>query len=123
MADEFKIASKMLIFFTQYFQKLFFAIHQIKSNAIGLDGVPLKFFKIILPQILTVVIHIFNTILTTSVYPAAWKTSKIMPIAKKSELSNMSDYRPISVLPALSKAIEVIMKRQISAFLVERGLC
>jgi hypothetical protein len=45
-----------------------------------------------------------------------------MPIAKKSEPSNMSDFRPISVLPALSKAIEIIMKRQISAFLVKRGL-
>jgi hypothetical protein len=45
-----------------------------------------------------------------------------MPIAKKSEPSNMSDYRPISLLPALSKAIEIIMKRQISAFLVEKGL-
>jgi hypothetical protein len=65
--------------------KVFNAINQIKSNAIGLDGVPLKFLKRILPQILTVVTYIFNTILTTSVSPAAWKTSKIMPIAKKSE--------------------------------------
>jgi hypothetical protein len=76
--------------------EVFNAIHQIKSNAIGLDGVPQKFLKLILPQ--------------------------IMPIAKKSEPSNMSDYRPISVLTALSKAIEVFMKRQVSAFLVERGL-
>jgi hypothetical protein len=28
------------------------AIHQIRSNAIGADGVPIKFPKIILPQIL-----------------------------------------------------------------------
>jgi hypothetical protein len=45
-----------------------------------------------------------------------------MPIAKKSEPSNISDYRPISVLPALSKAIEIIMKRQINAFLMDKGL-
>jgi hypothetical protein len=63
--------------------EVFNTIHQIKSNAIGLDGVPLTFLKLILPQILTVVTHIFNFILTTSVYPAAWRTSKIMPIAKK----------------------------------------
>jgi hypothetical protein len=34
----------------------------------------------------------------------------------------MSDYRPISVLPALSKAIETIIRRQINAFLMDRGL-
>jgi hypothetical protein len=45
-----------------------------------------------------------------------------MTIAKKSVSSNMSDYRPISVLPAHSKAIQIIMKRQISVFLVEKGL-
>jgi hypothetical protein len=100
----------------------FNAFNQIKSNAIEFDGVSLKLLKLILPQILTVVTYIFIIILTTSVYSAAWKTSKIMPIAKKSEPSNMSDYRPISVLPTLSKAIETIIKRQINAFLVEKGL-
>jgi hypothetical protein len=49
----------------------------------------------------TVVTHIFNTILATSVHPTAWKTSKIMPIAKKSEPINMLDYRLISVLLTL----------------------
>jgi hypothetical protein len=44
-----------------------------------------------------------------------------MSIAKKSEPSNMSDYRPISVFPALYKAIEIIMKRQINAFLIDKG--
>jgi hypothetical protein len=93
----------------------------IKSNAIGLDGVPLEFLKLILSQVSGIVTHIFNTILTTSIYPAAWKTTKIMPIAYTSEPSNISDYRPISVLSVLSKAIEIIMKRQINAFLMDKG--
>jgi hypothetical protein len=80
--------------------------------------VQLKFLKLILPQVLGIVTHIFNTILTISIYPTGWKTSSI---AKKSEPSIMSDYRPISVLPALSKAIEIIMKRQINAFSIDKG--
>jgi hypothetical protein len=84
--------------------------------------VPLKFLKLILPQVLGILTHIFNTILTTSIYPAAWKISKIIPIAKKSKPSNMSDYRLINVLPALSKAIEIIMKGQINALLMDKGL-
>jgi hypothetical protein len=71
---------------------------------------------------LGIVTHIFNTFLTTFIYSADWKISKIMPIALKSEPSNMSDYRPISVLPALSKAIEIIMKRQINAYSMDKYL-
>jgi Reverse transcriptase (RNA-dependent DNA polymerase) len=116
------VGSNEFAFSNTFDLEVFNAIHQIKSNAIGLDGVPLKFLKLILPQILGIVTHIFNTILTSSVYPATWKVSKVIPIAKKSEPGNMSDYRPISVLPALSKAIEFIMKRQINSHLANRGL-
>jgi hypothetical protein len=48
--------------------EVFNAIHQIKSNAIGMD-VPIRFLKIILPHIISIII--FNTILM------AWKISKI----------------------------------------------
>jgi hypothetical protein len=43
----------------------------IKSNAIGLNGVPFKLLKLILLPVLGIVTHIFNTILTISIYPAA----------------------------------------------------
>jgi hypothetical protein len=81
-----------------------------KSDEFAFSKVFNRFLKLILPQILSIVTHIFNTILTISIYPAAWKTSKIMPIAKKNEPNNMSYCRQINVLPALSKAIEIIMK-------------
>jgi hypothetical protein len=42
-----------------------------------MDGVPFKFLK----QVLGFVTHIFNTILTTSIFPAGWKASKIVPNA------------------------------------------
>jgi hypothetical protein len=66
--------------------------------------------------------HIFNTILTTSKFPMAWKISKIVPIAKKNEPVTLSDYRPISILPALSKAMEVIVNRQINGYIENNGL-
>jgi hypothetical protein len=63
---------------------------------------------------LGIVTHIFNTILTTSIWLEDQENNA--HCQKKSEPSNMSDYSLISVLPALSKAIEIIMKRQINAF-------
>lgn len=93
------------------------AVSGVKSNAIGLDGISLKFLKLLLPAITPCITHIFNTILTTSTFPKAWKVSKVLPIPKKKNPSELSDYRPISILPSLSKAIELLMRDQIVQFL------
>jgi hypothetical protein len=85
---------------------------------------PLKFFKVILQQVLGIVTYIFNTILTSDDFysPCSLEDLKNNVHCQKSEPSNMSYYRPISVLPAPSKAIEIIMKRQINAFLMDKSL-
>ncbi|XP_017467485.1 PREDICTED: probable cytochrome P450 313a4 [Rhagoletis zephyria] len=81
------------------------AIWGIKSEAIGDDGISLKFVKLVLPFILGVVTHIINHCFTTSCFPAHWKKAIILPVAKKTTPINPSDYRPISILPALAKLI------------------
>jgi hypothetical protein len=60
-------------------------IDQIRSNGIVADVVPIKFQKIILPHILPYVTYVFNTVLTSSSYPASWKLSKSMPVAKNND--------------------------------------
>lgn len=90
---------------------------KVKSNATGFDGLHPKFIKILLPIILPAITYFFNNILTKSTYPINWKYSKIMPIPKQG-----NDYRPIAILPYLSKIFERIMYNQMSKFLVENNL-
>jgi hypothetical protein len=52
-----------------------------------------------------------------STFPTAWKVFKVIPIAKISDHREPKDYRPISILPALSKALEMVMRDQIVSFL------
>ena len=40
------------------------AIHDVKSNAVGLDEIPLKFIKMILPLVLKPLKSLFNYIIT-----------------------------------------------------------
>jgi hypothetical protein len=47
----------------------------------------------------------------------AWKISKITTIAKTHTPCSPTDYRPISVLQALSKAMEIIMQKQITVLI------
>ncbi|XP_037929884.1 uncharacterized protein LOC119664481, partial [Teleopsis dalmanni] len=85
----------------------------IKSNAVGLDDIPLKFIKLISPFIISPLTHIINYCITTSTFPVAWKQAKVIPTEKKVNASLVSDYRPISILSSLSKVCEAIMSEQI----------
>lgn len=89
----------------------------IKSNSVGSDGINPRFLKILLPSLLPFITFIFNKILTTSQFPSKWKIAKIVPIPKTG-----SEYRPIAILPFLSKAFERILHNQITSFLHGNGM-
>ena len=48
----------------------------------------------------------FNRILIDAQYPDAWKITRVEPIFKGDERNDPSNYRPISVLPIVSKIFE-----------------
>ena len=50
--------------------------------------------------------------ITTGIFPDAFKVSKVMPIFKKRDCSLMSNYRPISLLPTISKIFERVIHDQ-----------
>lgn len=58
------------------------SVSDVKSNAVGLDDIPLKFIKMHLPVLLPYVTNIFNTILPSSIHPDVWKVAKIVPVHK-----------------------------------------
>lgn len=93
------------------------AMYSIKSNAIGLDRIPIKFLKSICPVIIKPITHLFNSIITTSVFPDAWKSAKVIPIKKKTNITSVDNLRPISILCALSKIFEKIVKKDICNYI------
>ena len=86
----------------------------IKSNSVGTDGIHPVFLKAILPFVVKYITYIFNNILMTSTFPSVWKQAKIIPIPKNHEAG---EYRPIAILPFLSKVLEKIINQQIRTFL------
>ena len=93
------------------------AICSIKSKAVGEDGLPVLFLKIILDKILIVIEHIFNFCLQNGVFPKVWKKANVKPIPKCKKPVLCKDFRPVSILCVLAKAIEKIVHKQISEYI------
>jgi len=93
------------------------SFHKITSNAIGFDNIEPRFLKLLLHKLLPYICHIFNTIIMTSTFPKNWKLAKIVPVAKPN-----GDFRPISILPYLSKVFEQILSSQIQSFIEQNSM-
>lgn len=97
--------------------EVFEAANAVKTKAIGLDGIPLNFIKLILVHILPHITHIINSCITRSKCPSVWKKAKVLPSHKKSKTYNMDDYRGLSILPIFSKVFEILLKTQMREYL------
>ena len=50
---------------------------------------------------------VFRKICYNASFPNSWKISRITPVYKKGARSDPSNYRPIAVLPTLSRVFEL----------------
>ena len=98
------------------------AIHSITSKAVGIDGISVVFLKIALDMLLPVIEHLFNFCLQSSVFPKVWKMANIMPIPKCKNPTHCKDFRPVSILCVLPKALEKIVLQQITVYVESNGI-
>ena len=63
--------------------------------------------------------QVFNKSLELGVFPQKMKIAKIIPFFKKEDKLDCNNYRPISLLPNISKIFEKLMHNRLSKFLEE----
>ena len=78
-----------------------------------MDNISAKMLKIAANIIAPSLTYIFNLSLSTGIFIDDWKNARVNPIYKKGSRRNMGNYRPISILPILSKVFEKEVFRQI----------
>ena len=86
------------------------------KNSSGFDGYSTKFLKHITPAIIKPLTLLTQQVLAKGIFPDKLKLAKVIPIYKKGEQSLINNYRPISLLPVISKVLEKIIANQISSF-------
>ena len=65
---------------------------------------------------------LFSNILRTSCFPSMWKLANVTPVFKKNDKQLIKNYRPISLLPLLSKIFEKILFNKIYEHLTKNNL-
>lgn len=92
------------------------AIEQLKSNASGSDGITLQMVKLSLPAIIDPLTHLFNNCFENGYFPLSWREATVCPVPKVPNVHNLTDLRPISLLPVFSKIFEKLVSFQIKDF-------
>ncbi len=73
----------------------------------------MKLLKTVKDSLIRPITLIVNQMLTTGIFPDRLKTAKVTPIFKKDDDTLFTNYRPISVLPAISKIFEKVIFKQL----------
>ena len=69
-----------------------------------------------------ILFHIFKVSIQQGIFPDSLKIAKVTPIFKSGDNDNVSNYRPISILPLFSKVLERIMYNRAYNHLDSKGL-
>ena len=103
-----------------------FVLRELSSlktkKATGLDQISAKILKDSAPTIASSLTKIFNASLLSQIFPDIWKKGKIIPPFKANDPTAPNNYRPITILPILSKIMERIVHRQVYKYLREHNL-
>ena len=83
----------------------------------GEDGISNKLLKNIQAEIVKPLTLIINQCFVTGIFPDELKIAKVIPLYKKGITYLLDNYRPISLLPCVSKIVEKVMHKQIYDFL------
>lgn len=86
------------------------------SNSSGSDGISAVILKRTCINVIKVLTYIINKSLSVGMFPDCLKEAVILPIFKKGSNLECSNYRPISLLPSVSKIIEKIIKKRVIGF-------
>ena len=92
------------------------------SKAVGVDKISGKILKIAASAISPSLRHILNYAIINSSFPSDGKLARVLPPYENGPRNLPGNYRPISVLPVISKVFERILNNQLNGYLTNKTI-
>ena len=92
------------------------------NKSCGDDGFSPRLVKDCKHVLIEPLVYIYNLSLSNGVVPQTLKIAKVIPLFKKGDVSEMSNYRPISLLSVFNKLLEKIVYKRVYSFLTKNNL-
>ena len=100
--------------------RLLLSLNPRKST--GIDKIPAKIIRIAAPVITNSLTKIFNMAIISATVPFEWKIARVTRIFNNGPRNLLNSYRPISILPVVSKLFEKVLYDQHHEYLVTQEL-
>ena len=98
----------------------------LKNSNYSPCGIPASFLKLAYSNtgsvITNLISELLNKILYSGEYPNIWKLAHITPVFKCKDKCDKSNYRPISILPTLSKITEAVIHKRLLDHLLSNNI-
>lgn len=92
-------------------------VNMKSSHTAGADGICSKTLKAIVNEIIEPLVYCINLSLLLGVVPKMAKIARIVTVFKSGDKNDMNNYRPISILPTLSKVLKGVVYSRSSGYL------
>ena len=92
------------------------------KKSMGPENIPFFFLQLTLPYIVGPLTYIYNLCIESNTFPTALKVAKVIPLPKAEDKSKLDNFRPISLLPLLSKPLERHFHKHLYIYLQKHSL-
>ena len=87
-----------------------------RGKASGFDGIKSEFYQTNNPILVNAIHLIISQIFSSGIYPEKWAKCMIIPLFKKGDHSQVTNYRGISLLDVLSKVFSQILQNRLKTW-------
>ena len=99
------------------YHEIYKLVMSLKNGAPGYDGIKSDTLKLSIQHICEPLAHVCNMSLMQGIFPLELKLANVLPLYKSGDPHLFNNYRPVSLLPSLSKVLEKVMFTRSMSFL------
>ena len=97
-------------------------ISSLKNKSADINSLPAGALKSVSGVVSPVVAEMVNLSFRSGSFPDSEKIARVVPIYKDGSQADVSNYRPISILPLFSKVYEKVVYRQLYEYLISNNI-